>query len=421
MPLAATWLMMSVEGPYLSAIIARLPEPKFNLAAYGVAFAVALIIESPVIMMMSASTALVKDKKTYLKLRNFSNILNLTVTIGMLIILINPIYDFFALTLLNLNEKVADLTYKAIALLLPWPGAIGLRRFYQGILIASGLTKRVAYGTIIRLFTMTVTAFILFTFTNYDGVIVGAAALSTGVIAEAIASRFMVHSSLKKLVDLESIEPLSYRGIYKFYYPLIMTSFLSLGVHPIVTFFMGHARMSLESLAVLPVINALVFIFRSIGLSYQEVIIALMGENFKNFKPLLGFAYKLGALVFIVLGLIAFTPLYKIWFHNISGLSVELTEFAHPALMIMSILPVLTIIISFQRSALVVAKHTQPITWATASEVAGIVLVMFVLISFFDFIGIVAAAAGYLVGRLAANIYLIKPTIDSRKRSEHQK
>ena len=39
LPLQATWLMMSVEGPFLAAVIARLPEPKFNLAAYGVAFA----------------------------------------------------------------------------------------------------------------------------------------------------------------------------------------------------------------------------------------------------------------------------------------------------------------------------------------------------------------------------------------------
>ena len=62
LPLAATWLMMSVEGPYLAALIARSPEPKFNLAAYGVAYSLALIIEAPIIMIMSASVALVKNK-----------------------------------------------------------------------------------------------------------------------------------------------------------------------------------------------------------------------------------------------------------------------------------------------------------------------------------------------------------------------
>ncbi len=60
LPLASTWLMMSFEGPFLTAIIARMADPKFNLAAYGIAFSFALIIEAPVIMMMSAATALVR-------------------------------------------------------------------------------------------------------------------------------------------------------------------------------------------------------------------------------------------------------------------------------------------------------------------------------------------------------------------------
>ncbi|MBC8192482.1 MAG: hypothetical protein H8E18_08885, partial [FCB group bacterium] len=33
LPLAGTWLMMSLEGPFIAAIIARLVDPKFNLAA----------------------------------------------------------------------------------------------------------------------------------------------------------------------------------------------------------------------------------------------------------------------------------------------------------------------------------------------------------------------------------------------------
>ena len=56
-PLVLTWFMMAVEGPFLAAVIARLAEPEYNLAAYGVAFAFAIIIEAPIIMMLSASTA----------------------------------------------------------------------------------------------------------------------------------------------------------------------------------------------------------------------------------------------------------------------------------------------------------------------------------------------------------------------------
>ena len=65
LPLAATWLMMAFEGPFLTAIIARLAEPKYNLAAWGVAFSFALIIEAPIIMIMSASTAPVEDRQSF--------------------------------------------------------------------------------------------------------------------------------------------------------------------------------------------------------------------------------------------------------------------------------------------------------------------------------------------------------------------
>ena len=92
LPLGATWLMMAVEGPFLAALIARLAEPKFNLAAYGVAFAFALIIEAPIIMIMSASTALVKDRLSFYKLKVFTYSLNALITILILVIIIPPIF-----------------------------------------------------------------------------------------------------------------------------------------------------------------------------------------------------------------------------------------------------------------------------------------------------------------------------------------
>ncbi len=47
-PLALSWLMMSVEGPFVAAVMARLAEAKYNLAAHGVAFSFALIFEAPI-------------------------------------------------------------------------------------------------------------------------------------------------------------------------------------------------------------------------------------------------------------------------------------------------------------------------------------------------------------------------------------
>ena len=214
---------MSIEGPLLAAVIARMPDPKFNLAAYGVAFSFALIIEAPIIMIMSASTALVTDKISLRKLRNYTYILNTILTFILLILLIPPIFYFIAQDLIGLPGEVAKLTHIAAMILLPWPGAIGYRRFYQGILIRNHLTRRVAYGTILRLLSMSTTAFILFFFSKVDGVVVGASALSAGVLMEAIAGRIMAQPIVRKLQSDQNgggNKEISYSYINKFYYPL---------------------------------------------------------------------------------------------------------------------------------------------------------------------------------------------------------
>ena len=415
--------MMSVEGPFLAALIARMADPKYNLAAYGVAFSFALIIEAPIIMIMSASTALAKDRESFRKLRNFTFSLNFLLTGIMLIVLLPPVFDFFAITLINLPPNVAKLTHLATMLMIPWPGMIGYRRFYQGILIRSNLTKRVAYGTIIRLTSMGATGLLLYGFFDVSGVVVGAASLSMGVIAEGIASKIMAFNAVKNLNEKETggnEENISYREIIKFYYPLALTSMLALGAHPIVTFFVGQSRMAIESLAVLPVINSLVFIFRSVGLSFQEVVITLIGEKGSGYKALRNFALIMGVTVVVLLNLIAHTPFAEFWFHIVSGLSVELTDFAKMPLMIIAIMPGLTFLISFQRGLLVYARKTTPITIATAIEVSGIIIVLMIGINIISLYGAVAAVSAYVLGRICANIYLFVPYFKAVKRIVHK-
>src|SRR5262249_41567272 len=71
-PLAASWVLMGFELPAVSAAMARLPDPDRSLAAYGgVVFPLALLIESPILMLLAASTALSRDLRSYRVGRRF--------------------------------------------------------------------------------------------------------------------------------------------------------------------------------------------------------------------------------------------------------------------------------------------------------------------------------------------------------------
>ncbi len=409
LPLAATWLMMSAEGPFLAAIVARLAEPKENLAAFGVAFSFALILEAPVIMIMSAATALVADRASYRQLRSFTFQLNAAVTAVGALLVIPPVFDFVGGTLIGLPPEVERLTHLTLMLLLPWPAAIGFRRFWHGILIRGGRTQRVTATTVVRLVGMAVTAvFMVVLRPDTPGALVAGTALSAGVILEAVAARILAAGTIADVLRRQGTgaPPMGWLELVRFYTPLALTAMLTLGVQPVVVFFVGRARAPLDSLAVLPVANALTFVFRSMGLAYQEVGIALLGDRMEGLRPLSRFAARLGAVVSGGLALVAFTPLAGLWFGTVSGLSPELTRFALTPTRILVAIPALSVLLSFERSLLVARRHTASITWATVLEVLGIVATLAVGIRLLDLVGAVAAASAFVVGRLASTAYL---------------
>jgi progressive ankylosis protein len=464
-PLALQWLMMAVEGPFLAAVIARMGDPTPNLAAYGVAFAFAILVESPVIMLMSASTALVDDRVSYYRMRTFANVLSAGSTALLLLVLVPPVYDTLMSDMLGLPADVAQLVYGALWLLLPWPAAIGYRRFLHGVMIHFGRTRLIAYGTMLRLLGMATTALALYVYSSLPGALVGAAALSAGVVVEAIATRIMARGALRELLgpdgrgesalDEEETRHLvegdaglaaavgdtpmpaphaggargaqagmargtdaaagtftaaaGYRQIARFYYPLALTSFIGLSVHPMLTFFMGRSVAPLESLAVFPVVHALSFLFRSFGFSYQEAAIALLGRQCEHVGILSRFGLYIAVAASGGMALVAFTPLSDFWFGTVSGLPPELVAAARAPAQILFLFPAMAVLLALQQAVLVHGRATRPITLASAIEVVAIAILFVVFGWVLGFAGVNAAVIALLGGRACGNLYLMWP------------
>jgi progressive ankylosis protein len=346
-------------------------------------------------------------------LRNFTYAMNLVITAGLALCLVPPVFDFVTRGLMGLPEEVAAITHRAGVMLLPWPAAIGYRRFYQGLLIRRGQTRRVGYGTAIRVAGMAVTALLLAVGGRVDGAAVGTAALAAGVTIEALASRLMAAPIVRRLKREETpathgpahARALTYREIWVFYYPLALTSMINMGLNPLATFFLGRSRMALESLAVMPVVYGLSFLFGSGGLAYQEAAIALLGPHREGYRPLRRFALWLGVSCSAGLAVIAFTPLATVWLVNVSGLTPDLARVALWPIRVMSAMPFLTVLMCFQRGMLVAARRTHTVTLGTAVEVGGVLLLLIGGVEGLSMVGATAAGCSYVLGRLASVLY----------------
>ncbi len=407
-PLSFTWLLMAVEGPTLTAFIARLDAATYNLAAYGVAVAIAMLIESPVINLLSASVALARDRAAEERLRRFMIAINVIVTIGMVVVCLPPVFDLVSYQLIGLEHEIGWRLHQGLMILIPWPAAIGIRRFYQGLLIRNNQTRNVAYGTAVRLVSMVATAVALYLWTEVEGILLGAAGLSAGVTFEALATRWMARGVVRQYrqQQLEQCQPPpTDRKILKFYLPLALTSVVGFIATPMLSAFMNQAPEAIASLAVLPVINSFVFLFRSFGFSYQEVGIAYLGDDPQSYAVVRRVAWWITIAATTALAGIATTPLLQVVYGGVFGLTPDLVQAARIPTLLMLVMPATAALFSVQRSVLIASHQTMHVTIASVLEVAGIGTVMAVCVWTTDWTGAVGAGLAMALGRVLGSGY----------------
>jgi hypothetical protein len=244
--------------------------------------------------------------------------------------------------------------------------------------------------------------------TRLQGATIGAVALLSGVVCEAAASRWMarhVVRALKESTHLAADSLLRLPELARFYYPLALTSILSMALGPLVTFGLGRGRAPIESLAVWPVVTSLVFLFRSGGVAYQEVGVALIGAGGEHDREVRRAAMWTGVFASLALAVVGFTPLDAVWFERISGLSPSLAAASLWPVRLLILLPLTEYLLSIQRARLILAHSTGVITVATAIEAGGLAAALFFTVGPLNWVGAIAGAVAMILGRLAANIF----------------
>ena len=150
-PLAASTVMMVLEPSTINIGLGRSGNPELALAAYGVAFSLALVVEAPILMLLDASVARADNLESFVLLRRFTLVLGLLVTAVGLIFSLTPLYDLAVVDLMNIPLDVAERARPTLQILSFWPLPIAWRRTHQGVLIRKGHTRVITVATGVRL------------------------------------------------------------------------------------------------------------------------------------------------------------------------------------------------------------------------------------------------------------------------------
>ncbi|WP_319561933.1 hypothetical protein [Marispirochaeta sp.] len=404
LPLAAMWIFMAVEQPGITAIIARMPEVKKQLAIFGVIFSFSLIIESPIIQMLSAGAALGKNRANYNKLLNSMHLFGIVLTLIHVLIGISPVFDFLILTVVNMPEDFLADSRTAFLVMSPFTASVGYRRLWQGVLIRRGQSKVIPAVMLVRLLTSAVILVLGMFFRFLPGAAVGSLALTIGVIVGAAGSLAFVRQELPRMEWGD--EGFTYTSLFYFYYPLALTSFIDLAARPILSVGVARAARPIESLAVWPVVMGFMFLFNSFAKSYQEIVITLSEEPGGQ-KELKRFAIRMGIIVFVTFQLVVFTPLRDLWFRHVSGLDAELMELLPMSVFFASFVPAIFSSISYNRGVLITTRRTGMVSLGVFINFAAMVTLMFALRLVPEITGATLAAASFFGAMATEALFLV--------------
>lgn len=348
----------------ISAFLARLAEPKINLAAYGgVVFPMVLLIEAPIIMLLAASTALSKDWQSYARVHRYMMVIGFGLTVLHVLLAFTPLYDLLVVPALHTPAEVIEPARVGMMIMLPWSWAIGYRRFQQGALIRFGRSRTIWIGTMIRLLADLLVLGVGYMIQTVPGIVVGTLAISAGIVSEAIYAGIVIRPVQKnELRTAKPVDkPVTMRSFLVFYIPLVMTSLLTMVIQPMGSAAMGRMPNALDSLAAWPVVWGLAFLLRSMGVAYNEVVVALLDRT-GSARPLSRFAWAMAGGLTLLLLVFAGSPLVDAWFVGLYQLTPDLATLARGAIWISVPLPALTVFQSWFQGAILHGRHTRHVT-----------------------------------------------------------
>jgi hypothetical protein len=415
-PLAASWVLMALEGPLQTVFVARLADPKIHLAAFGsLVLPIAMLIEAPIIMLLSASTALCADLDSYRRIRRFMHWLSAGLTVLHALLALTPLYHLLAVSVLHAPPETVEPARIGFILMIPWTWSIAYRRFNQGVLIRFGRSITVGIGTLIRLSANGIVLALGFTAFTVPGTTLACLAVVAGVLSEAVYAGFCARQVVRDELPRESSgQPLSAKGFLRFYIPLSLTSLIFMGIRPILSAAVGRMPNALDSLAVVPVVNGLVFLFRSVGAAYNEVVIAHLDRPGSS-VVLARFSRSIAVATTLGLALITATPLSRVWFGTISGLDGSLMDLARSSLWITILLPGLAATQSFLQGIIMHSRRTRSITEAVFVYLASSVVILGIGVVWGGASGAFIAVASIAVGELLRTAWFVWRSREPRR------
>ena len=393
LPLAATSTMMSVSTPIINAGLARMPDPELNLAVFGIAFTLSVLLESPVFALQQAVIAWYPGSGSIRPLVRFSIGLGLALTALECLVVFTPVAPLIFRRLLGVGEELVEPAVLALRIGVFFPFLVAVRSAYQGVLVGRRRSTPIAVGTFLRLLSLAILVFTLVPRLPWGGPASAVAALAAAVLVETLYVMVVTARTPERQEDFSPAHEAGRRlsGKIRFLLPLAWTMVLGSVTNPLINAIIARTPDPRQGLAVYSVVASLVWFLASSVLRYSSVTIAL-GTTRTNLRRLERFLRRNVGGVCAVVFLVTLTPAADVLLEKVIGLTPEMAARARLPFALLSLQPLVAGFVAYQQGILTRSAHTAAVGFAGASRI--------VVILALGGIGILAGLRGGLLGAI---------------------
>ena len=169
---------------------------------------------------------------------------------------------------------------------------------------------------------------------------------------------------------------------------------------------------ALASLAAWPVLASFIFLFRGLGMAYNEVVVALLEER-GAWGSLRRFSLLLALGMTVLLSSIALSPLARGFFGGVMGLEPSLAALAGSGLLLALVWPALTVYQSLYQGVLVHSGKTQTITQSVVLSLLTSALLLVAGAVYGGLPGLYVVTTAFVLGSAVQVVWLMRSSRDA--------
>lgn len=431
LPLTITALLTVTTHSLFNAGLARFPSPEVFIAAFAVAKSVMHILESPVQMVRQTVAALVDNDHNYRRVRHFLSIIVGAIVLLFAFMVFSGISRWLMRNIMGLDGEVLDAAVSILRVLMVFPLAATARNFLQGILIRFRVTPLLTVATVVRII------YVIIFVANVDklmwiphGALAGfmfLSAISVEALLLWLGGRLVVGNVSKRFVAKErkstadaSKANLTYRVIYGFFGPLVLTSLIKTLAQPVINTGLARTASPEMALSAYAVAWGLAMIFFSpVGMFHQVPLNFIDDKDHSKTIAVRNFAIGLGVLLSAILALVSFTEIGYLILTRLIGASEAISVMAADVLKLASILPLLMVSREFYWGLLMKRRKTEYLGKGKVVNLIALTSAILVMTFINPSNPAIVGIVGMIACESAEVLYLVKST--RKYEREHNK